>query len=321
MTVPPDTTIDRFIGIDLHKHYLMVGGIDRQQRVVLPPRRITFDQWPVWAHANLRRTDAVVIEATTNAWQIYDQVAPLVGRVVVAHAPKVKLIAAARVKTDKHDVLRLARLLMADLIPEVWVPPVPVRELRGLLAHRRRLVSMGTRVRNRLHSLLHRYNLQPPQGKLFAQQQRGWWHGLVLSETEQLRMRQDLALLDYVEAQVAAVDTELRRLSTSECWEKQVPYLVQLPGFGLITAMTVLAAIGEIERFPTAKHLVGYAGLGAGVHDSGETHRTGRITKEGRKELRWVLVEAAQTAVRAHPHWHQEFVRLERRLGTGHPPN
>ncbi len=81
--------------------------------------------------------------------------------------------------------------------------------------------------------------------------------------------------------------------------------------------MTVLAAIGAIERFPSAKQLVGYAGLGAGVHASGETYRTGGITKDGRRELRWVLVEAAQTAVRSHPYWRALYARLERRIGAG----
>ena len=90
---------ERYIAIDLHKHYLMIGGLDVHQRVVLHPRKLDLERWPAWAQANLQPTDAVVIEATTNAWHIYDQLVPLVGRVVVAHPPKVKQIAAARVKT------------------------------------------------------------------------------------------------------------------------------------------------------------------------------------------------------------------------------
>jgi transposase len=80
---------------------------------------------------------------------------------------------------------------------------------------------------------------------------------------------------------------------TCDPWVKQVPFLVQLPGLGVLSAMRILAAIGEISRFPSAKHLVGYAGLGASVHQSGETNRGGRITKEGRSDLRGIMVEAA----------------------------
>jgi len=192
-----------------------------------------------------------------------------------------------------------------------------VREVRAVIAHRTRLVRMSTMAKNRLQSLLHRHNLRPPQGKLFAPKQRSWWRQLELPCSERLRIDHDLATLDHLAPQIATIDRELHRLSTSEPWAEQVPYLLQLPGIGVVTAMTVLAAIGEITRFPSAKQLVGYAGLGASVHASGDTYRTGRITKEGRRELRWVLVEAAHTAARAHPYWKQEQQRLERRIGTG----
>src|SRR5258706_12009433 len=81
--------------------------------------------------------------------------------------------------------------------------------------------------------------------------------------------------------------------------------------------MALLAAMGDISRFPSAKKLVGYSGLGASVHDSGQTHRSGPITKQGRRELRTVLVEAAWSAVLHHPHWHTEFDRLVPALGKG----
>ena len=91
-------------------------------------------------------------------------------------------------------------------------------------------------------------------------------------------------------------------------------YLIQLPGFGLLTTMTLLAAIGDVTRFESAKPLVGYAGLGASVHDSGNTHRTGRITKSGRREIRWALVEAAWAAVEGFPYWKERYERLSGRM-------
>lgn len=81
--------------------------------------------------------------------------------------------------------------------------------------------------------------------------------------------------------------------------------------------MTVLAAVGDITRFPTAKQLVGYAGLGAGVHDSAEAHREGHITKQGRRDLRRVLIEAAWSAANTHPYWKAEFARLCRHKRQG----
>jgi transposase len=93
-------------------------------------------------------------------------VAPLAIRTVVAHAGAVRQIAEARVKTDKEDVKRLIRLLIADIVPEVWVPPAEVRELRGMISYRQRVVKTATMIRNRLQSLLHRHNILLPKGKL-----------------------------------------------------------------------------------------------------------------------------------------------------------
>ncbi len=140
----PSTVFERYLAVDLHKQYVMVGGVNAQQVVVLQPRRVELEARPTWAKKNLLSTDALVIEATINARDFYDETRPYVGRMVVANAMKVKLIAQTRVKTDKHDTLALAHLLMAGLIPEVWVPPVEVRELRGLIAHRRQMVKRRT---------------------------------------------------------------------------------------------------------------------------------------------------------------------------------
>ena len=309
-------TFERYLALDIHKHYVVVGGVNVQQQMILPPRRLDLGEWAVWMSKHLQPTDAIVLEATTNAWTFYDQVAPLVGRAVVAHPGLVKVIASARVKTDNRDVLHLARLLAANLIPEVWVPPQEVRELRALLAHRRRLIKMRTMTRNRLNSVIHRYNLTPPRGELFLLKHRTWWLELNLSPTEKLRIRQDLATLDHLEPQITQVGEELYRLSTAAPWAESVPYLMQLPGFGIIVVMTALAAIGDISRFPSAKKLVGYAGLGASVHASGETYRTGGITKSGRKDLRWIMVEAARIAVLYHDYWKRAYAPLEKRLGS-----
>ncbi|MGD1996132.1 MAG: IS110 family transposase [Anaerolineae bacterium] len=302
----------RFVGVDLHKRFVVIAAVDAQQNVVLTPRRVSLKQLPVWAAKHLRPTDAVALETTSNAWTTHDILAPLVGRCVVANSLQVKWIAAAAVKTDKQDALRLAKLLAANLIPEVWVPPVPVRELRALIAHRRQIVKQQTRLKNQLHAVLHRNHLDTPPGDPFAAHNRDWWRGLDLSPTESLRLQQDLDSLIHVQQQLADVMTELHRLSTQDPWTDQAPFLVQLPGFGLLTTMTVLSAIGDVTRFPCAKKLVGYAGLGAGVHSSGETHRGKGITKRGRRELRRVLIEAAWVAAQKSPYWKEQFRRLTR---------
>ena len=314
MNTETEQIYQRYIAVDSHKFYVVVGGIDAHLEPVLPQRRLSLDDFRAWAPKHLLPSDALVIEASTNTWLLYDLVAPLVGKVVVVHPPKVKLIAAAAVKTDKIDVFKLARLLLVGWLPEVWVPPQHVRDLRALLAHRWRLVRMRTATKNRLHSVLQRNAIRAPRQHPFAQKHRSWWQELDLPAVERLRIRQDLENLDHLGRQIAEVEREVQRLSTSEHWMDVVPYAMQLPGFGLITTMTILAAIGDFSRFPSPKKVVGYAGLGPRVHDSGLTHRKGHITKAGRKELRWALVEAAWVAVRYDPYWKAQFQALKQRM-------
>ena len=308
-----DTREVRYIGLDVHKHYITVGGMNARQELVLRLRNVEMERFKRWAEENLRKTDEVVLEATTNTWDIYDTVVPLVKRVIVANPAEVKQIANARVKTDNQDVIRLLRLLIAGMIPEVWVPPVEVRELRALISYRSRLVKMATAIQNRMHSLLHRHNLQAPDGKIDTGENREWWEQVQLSGLERLRLNQELKTLRLVREHIVEVEAELGRLSTSERWAKQAVHIMQLPGVGIIVTMTILSASGEIQRFPNARKLVGYAGFGAGVHDSGQKHQDKGLTKSGRKELRWALVEAAWQAIRSNPRLRAQYDELCKR--------
>jgi transposase len=303
--------VERYIALDIHKEYVLAGGQNAKQEWVMVPRRISMAKFREWAAANLHEGDAVVLETTTSVWDIYDIVAPLTTHTVVAHAGAVRQIAEARVKTDKEDVKRLIRLLIADIVPEVWVPPVAVRELRGLISYRNRLVKMGTMIRNRLQSLLHRHNLVLPKGGLTDPT---WWDAQEMSALEKIQIRQELSMLEEIETHKTEVNAELGRQCLGERWGQQAVRLLQLPGFGVVMTMIVLSAIGDIQRFESAKHLVGYAGLGAGVHDSGKEHIEKRITKSGRKELRWALVEAAWQAIRISPYWKDQYEKYLRRM-------
>jgi transposase len=300
--------------MDVHKHYVMVGGMNRQKEWVLRPRRVPIAIFRSWAERNLRPNDAVVIESTSNAWTIYDIVAPLVTKTLVADPRQVSEIAKAKVKTDKRDIERLLRLLIADMVPEVWVPPIPVRELRSLISYRWRLNKQITMTKNRLHSVLHQYNLSAPDGGLFCDKNRAWWNEQSFSSMVAIQVEHDLELLFQLEDHRTVINQELACLSNTEPWASQLVYLMQIPGFGIILAMIVISAIGDISRFSHSKKLVGYAGLGAGVHDSGEKHSGKGITKQGRKEFRWAMVEVAWRATRSSPYWKSQFVTLKKRM-------
>ncbi len=304
----------RYLALDIHKHYSVVAGVNFESQVIVEPVRIEHADLENWLAKNIQSTDFVVIESTTNAWHIYDLLEPLAEKVLVANPIKVKQIAQARVKTDIRDTLILARLLAANMIPEVWVPPVHVRNLRYLLSQRRHLVGMHTATVNRMHSVAHRHHLSHARGKRFNKKNTKWQKDNDLSDSEQFQLELDMSTKEHLAEQRDKITKKLARMSHQKPWAESMMYLMQLPGFGVITGMTVLAAIGDITRFESPRHLASYSGLVPGLEQSGVKLRGKKITKEGRKDLRWAMVEVAQRAVKSDPLWKCRFNELCRRM-------
>jgi len=194
------------------------------------------------------------------------------------------------------------------------VPPVYVREMRQLLSQRRQLVETHTQIVNRMHSVAHRHHLQHERGKRFNEKNTLWQKDKRLSRIEQFQLELEMENRAYIEKQIQRISREVTKMCHQKPWAESMTYLMQLPGFGVITGMTVLAAIGEVQRFESAKRLASYSGLTGGLDQSG-THLVQKgITKEGRKELRWALVEAAQRAVKSDPHWKRKFQEMHKRM-------
>jgi transposase len=304
----------RYLALDIHKYYSVVAGVNFEGQVVLEPVRIEHADLEGWLKKHIQPTDFVVIESTTNAWHIYDLLEPLAEKVLVANPIKVKQIAQARVKTDIRDTLILARLLAANMVPDIWVPPAHVRNLRYLLSQRRHLVGMHTATVNRMHSVAHRHHLNHPKGKRFNEKNTRWQQDNALSDSEQFQLELDMSTKEHLAEQAEKISKKLAKMSHQKPWAESMMYLMQLPGFGVITGMSVLAAIGDITRFETPKHLVSYSGLNSGLEQSGMKLRGKKITKEGRKDLRWAMVEVARRAVKSDPLWTHRFIELCRRM-------
>jgi len=195
------------------------------------------------------------------------------------------------------------------------VPPPHVRELRRLTQHRSQLLQQRSALKNKLHAILHQHNLQLPEGDPFSAANHRWWTALTINPTETLQIRHFWLSLAHFSQLLAETETHIAQLSVNDHWNAAMTLLMQLPGIGLYTGMTILAAIGDIARFPTAAQLVGYAGLGARVRASGESYRTGKISKRGRRELRFALIASAWVAVRWSDYWRTQFQPLAKRIG------
>jgi transposase len=229
----------------------------------------------------------------------------------LVHPSRCKAIASARLKNDKVDAAILAQLLRADLLPEAWIAPPPVRALRALLRHRVHLVRLRTLLRNRIHAIVADHGHDRPAGGNWTGPGRAWLASLELPAVSREVVDDGLALIDAVDARIDRLDWEIHRRARSD---PRVKVLTQLPGVGPFTALVILAETGDISRFGSARQLASWAGLTPTVRGSDRVAHYGHISKEGSVWLRWVLCEAAQTAKRS-PEFADAFQRIAKRRG------
>jgi transposase len=228
----------------------------------------------------------------------------------LVHPLQCKAIASARLKNDKVDAAILAQLLRADLLPEAWIAPPAVRQLRALLRHRAQLVRLRTLLRNRIHAVLADHGHDRPAG-CWSGPGRAWLASLDLPAVSRAVIEDDLALIDALQVPIDRLDWEVHQRARSEPGLK---VLTQLPGVGPFTAMVMLAEIGDVSRFGSARKLAAWAGLTPTVRGSDRTVRHGHISKQGSTWLRWILCEAAQTAKR-HPDFAASYQAIASRRG------
>ena len=285
----------RFIALDVHRDFCEVA-IAEDGEVRLAGRVRTSPEELALFAGSLGADDQVVLEATGNALEIVRIIEPHVGRVVLAN-PKAVKGATQTAKTDKLDARLLVRLLAAGFLPEVWTPDEQTRVLRRRISRRAQLVRQRTREKNQVHAILIR-NLKQrsPATDAFGAAGRRWLAAQELPADEREMVEACLRGIDHLDREVAVIDRALAELVLAS---EEMRRLLTLPGVNFVTACALLAAIGDIRRFPTPRHLVSYLGLDPRVRQSGsEPARHGRISKQGPGEARHVLVEAAWHAAR-----------------------
>jgi transposase len=302
----------RVIGLDVHRSFAVVAFLENGE--VRSGARIDLARDGVIAFGRqLRVDDEVVLEATGNTATIVRLLRPFARRVVIANPLQVRAIAHARIKTDKIDAAVLAKLHASGFLPEVWMPDEVTETLRRLVAQRSQVVQQITRVKNRVHAVLHANLIPPYRGELFGVAGRGWLAGQPLAEDEKLAIRRHLADLDHRAADLAALD---RALATRALEDERVRRLMTIGGVDMTVALGLLAAIGDIARFASPEKLVSYLGLNPSVRQSGRgpAHH-GRISKQGRAHARAMLVEAAWAAARPPGTLRGFFLRVQARRG------
>ena len=204
----------------------------------------------------------------------------------------------------------MAQLLRADLLPEAWIAPASVRRLRALIRHRISLVRLGTQLRNRIHAVAAGHG-HDRSASYWTGPGRGWLAELDLPSASREIVTDCLAVIDGLEPLIDRIDGELHARAKAD---PRVKVLRTLPGVGEFTALVMLAEIGDISRFGSARKLASWAGLTPTVRGSDLTVRHGHISKQGSAWLRWVLNQAAQTAKRS-PEFAATYSNIAKRRG------
>jgi transposase len=304
----------RFIGLDVHRDFCEVAISDGGKARSAGRIDTTLQALELFA-GSLAPTDRVVLESTGNALAIARILEPHVAEVVLANPMQVRAICHAKVKNDRFDARTLAELLAVDLIPRVWVSDERTRVLRRLTSRRAQLVRQRTRVKNEVSAVLVR-NLKgrPPTTDVFGKRGRRWLADLELPADEHDTIAACLRQIDFLDSEIAGVD---RHLAAHALASTEMKRLMTIPGVDVTTAATLMAVIGDIRRFESAKRLVGYLGLDARVRQSGVTAaRHGRISKEGASAARHVLVQAAWAAIKTPGPLRAFYQRVKARRGA-----
>jgi transposase len=256
------------------------------------------------------------IEMMSGAVWVRDQLANVGWDIRLADARKVKAIAPLACKTDRVDARVLADLARRDLIPEVWVPSLDERANRERLRRRAHLIRLRTSAINRTFGLLTQWGLRR---NLTALRKPGAMDELAAEGVPAIwlqSIRTLLGVIDDLDAQIAPLEQELRPHARAD---ERVKLLMTIPGIAELLGLTLAAEIGDIARFLTAKKLVGYSGLTPTIKQSGQSSRTGRISKAGPATLRWAAVEASQHAWRPSSPWHRLYSDTKHRHGKANP--
>lgn len=302
----------QYVGVDIHKKKCLACIMDDHGSIV--EERIFYnDSNGINEFVASLKDCKAVMESTANLWiPLYEALESNGIIAVLANPNKTKAIAEAKIKSDKLDARTLAHLLRADMVASSHVPDKDVRELRALVRHRVSLVKMRTEVKNKIHALLDRHGIKHEYSDIFGKTGIEWLKNLQLSSIERLMLDNHLKHITSLNEQISIVTGEIAKHAVKD---ERTELLMSMPGIDYYTAMVIVTEIDDIARFQDARKLVAWCGLAPSLHQSGNTSRTGHITKQGSRMLRWIMVESANIAWRHDDRFKAFYERIARRHG------
>ena len=300
------------IGCDFHSRYQVVAGVDTEDGEVVT-RRLEHENGEAQAfYAGLAKPSLIGIEATGYTQWFEGMVADLGLELWVGDPAEIWARSVRRQVTDVRAAEHLLDLLLTKRFPRIWVPTPGERDLRQLLKHRDKLVGMQTSVKNQLHFLAMSQGVCRKR-KLWSERGRAELEALSLGPWASQRRAELLELLDSLGPRLRELNqaVEVQAEQRADCRE-----LMKVKGVGPVTSLAYVLTLGPVERFPNSRKVVSYLGLNPSEHSSGGRQRLGHISKQGNEMMRWLLVEAGQSAAQFDAELRRRYLRLKFRRGA-----
>src|SRR5271165_1297627 len=219
-----------------------------------------------------------------------------------------------RAKTDRADARLLRELVMVGRLPESWIAPDHILDLRARVRLRHTLIDERGEWQQRIHAVLYHHGCPHHHGiGLLTAGGRRWLGSLELPATAREQVTVALQMINAVDAQLAPMDKELRAYARRQPGCKA---LMGLYGIGHLTAVTILAELGDARRFSSSREAVRYSGLDITVHQSDQRRAPGHLSRQGPPALRWALFEASMCAARTCSPDYEYYSQAAERLGS-----
>lgn len=287
-----------YIGCDAHKKYSVFTGISEAGEITAA-KRVEHCRETLRAFLKtLPAASAIAVESTGNWYWLIDEMERAGHMPSLVHAAKAKLMMGHINKTDKLDAQGLAILARNGTLPAVWIPPGELRDQRELPRMRMVLVSIRTKLKNRIHATLAKYGIvfDDEVSDLFG----GRGRRLLAESLDELppetrhSVKEQLQLLDQVEESIGQAEKRIQKVIKED---HTMQLLQTLPGVGPILAIVLALEVGSVHRFPTGERLASYAGKVPRVNSSGGKTFYGKVRPDVNRYLKWAFTEAANAIV------------------------
>lgn len=304
------------LGIDLHRLTSYWTLMDNDKNIIYR-KNIKTSKESIDAALSEINLPAQSIQAAiepVSQWGWYGDLLEQKGLTVkLVNVYKSKLIAESKLKYDKVDSRILADMLRSDFLPTAYLAPKETRELREFMRARSFFVRMRTRARNRIHNILAKHGIICPWTDMFGKQGQKWLKAQSIGSPYDEEIKSLLRVFDELTFHIEKRDNTCASMIKES---RELEILTSIPGVGSITALMVMAEVGDFRRFRTSGQLASFAGLVSSSHSSGGKERLGNITHRGSVWLRTALVESTGKVSKKWGYLHDFYQRIREKKGN-----